>query len=211
MRGDDLIINLLYALGAVWLFWIWKQDCLSQLEGKPNERALPGAYPAKIAAMVVAAVGALVLLAVETGGEYALGIAGEQDTIAASFLLAMLAAAIIEEVIFRGFLVVDKKGRAALVGSIVGFSLIFALLHPYLWNFEMPENSWAFWNGAWTWQLDAKGAFSTSIVLLNALWFYAVRFMPNNPQHSLLPCFVAHGVSNLGVFVVKWSQGFVAL
>ena len=200
---------LLYALGGAWAFWLWKQDVVAYIEGRAHPKALPGACPASVPAMVFAAVGALVLLAVETSGEYALGISVAQDKIAAAFLLAMLAAAVIEEIVFRGFLVITHKGRAVLWSSVIVFSLIFALIHPYLWDFQMPEDSWMFWQGEWTWKFNTKGIFSTAIVLLNSLWFYAVRFLKNNPEGSLLPCFVAHGVSNLGVFLIKLAQGYV--
>ena len=51
--------------------------------------------------------------------------------------------------------------------------------------------------------------FSTLMVFLGSLWFYAMRFQPANPGRSLIPCIVAHLVKNLGVVVIKAAQGFV--
>lgn len=201
---------LAYALAGSWLLWLWVQDTVAARSDEAHPRALPGARPASLRAIVVAVLGALLLVALETGGELALGIAEEQDTIAATFLLAMLAAAVIEELVFRGYCVVRGRGRMALWLSVLGFSCIFALLHPYLWDFQMPDSGWAFWQGEWTWKLNSKGVFSTALVFANSLWFYACRFMRLNPEHSLLPCFAAHAASNLAVFAVKAVQGFVA-
>jgi len=41
-----------------------------------------------------------------------------------------------------------------------------------------------------------------------SLWLYAVRFFRLNPHRSLFSCFVAHATKNLGVFAVKYVQGF---
>jgi hypothetical protein len=57
--------------------------------------------------------------------------------------------------------------------------------------------------------LTEKGFFSTSILLANSLWFYALRFAPWNKNRSIFPCMLAHAASNLGVFGVKWAQGFI--
>lgn len=66
------------------------------------------------------------------------------------------------------------------------------------------------WDEWFTWQFTIKAWFSTAAVFAASLWFYCVRFMPGNPQHSLLPCLAAHAAKNLGVFAVKYAQGFVS-
>ena len=73
-------------------------------------------------------------------------------------------------------------------------------MHPFLWTWGDDGFEWTF---------TAKGWFSTVMVFAASLWFYAVRFATWNPERSLLPCFVAHGVKNLGVFAIKGAQGFV--
>jgi hypothetical protein len=79
-------------------------------------------------------------------------------------------------------------------------SLLFAALHPFLWK----------WNGqGLTLHFGAKPWFSTAMVFAVSLWFYTVRYFRLNPQRSLLPCFVAPATKNVGVFAIKYVQGFV--
>ena len=145
--------------------------------------------------------GALGILAVETAGEYALGFAGEQSRMTWVFALYSVAAApIIEELIFRGWIVVEGKGRAAMWAGAVGASVAFAGLHPFLWRWD--EAGFALTPGA-------KGAFSTVVVFAMSLWLYAARLAAWNPERSLLPCFAAHAAKNLGVVGVKVAAGFM--
>ncbi|KXU37595.1 hypothetical protein AXK11_02020 [Cephaloticoccus primus] len=160
---------------------------------------LPGASLAPPRALAVAALGSLALLAAETLGEYQLGIVGEQSTITALFALYTLAAAFIEELIFRGYLVVNGRGTAARTAGIVAASALFALLHPFLWQWQ---------DAGFRLTLTLKGAFSTAVVFTASLWFYYLRFSRLNPRHSLLPCIVAHATKNLGVIAIKATQGF---
>lgn len=200
--GQDQPLLLLVLLGATaYVGKLWCDDYAAARRGAPHPRALPGARPASGTAIGLAVLGALALLGIETGGELALGIAGEQSRVTVLFGLYMLAAAFGEELIFRGFLVVERRGRALLLAGIVGASLLFAALHPFLWEWR---------EGRWHWHLGAKGWFSTALVFAGALWFYAVRFWPLNPTRSLLPCFAAHAAKNLGVFAIKYAQGFVS-
>lgn len=202
---DSPLLTLLVFAGALYLLKIWFDDLKAGRAGEIKPGALPGAHPAPAIALIIGAVGALALVGVETAGEIALGVSAQQSDITAIFLLAMIGAGIIEEVIFRGYLVVTQRGKALLIASIIGFSLFFALLH-YQYYTDKPED------GTWrdlTLALDTKAAWSLFLLFLNSLWFYYVRFFKWNPQQSLLPCFVAHVSSNVGVFVVKLVQGHV--
>ncbi len=199
-QNDPLILVALLA-GTAYAAKLWLDDLRAAQAGRPNPRTLPGATLASRTAVLVAAGGALVLLGVEVAGEYALGVVAEQSEITVLFGLYTLAAAFLEELIFRGFVVVSDRGRAALVASCVAASVIFAALHPFLWKWE---------DGALTFQFTAKAWFSTGMIFLGSLWFYTVRFWKLNPTHSLLPCIAAHAAKNLGVFVVKYGQGFVS-
>lgn len=204
MTDSPLIVLLLFA-GALYLAHLWLSDLRAARAGRPNPNALPGASPASLIAISVAILGAFALVGLETGGEIALGVSDQQSDITAFFLLAMIGAGIIEEVVFRGYLVITSRTRAILWASVVGFSLLFALAH-YQYYTEVPED------GGFTdlsLQLDPKAAWSLLLLFLNSLWFYFVRFFPLNPSHSLLPCFAAHIASNLGVFFVKAAQGHV--
>ncbi len=209
MRGENTWEMLLYALVAVWLLRQWILDLRSNFRQENQHGLLPGAYTPGLGPLLVASLVAVFILILETSGEYFLGIKDEQETIAFAFIFAMLAAAIIEEIIFRGYLVVTHKGKTMLWISIVGFSVIFALLHPYCWDVKIPDNLWALQEWQWTLKLDKKSIFSTFFIFINSLWFYTVRFMPNNPKASLLPCFLAHGIINIGVFIIKAFQGFI--
>jgi uncharacterized protein len=201
---------LLYAGVAIYIGKLYWDDTRAYCSGQPNSKALPGAAPCSGKALWIALAGALVLLGLETGGEIALGIDDQQSRIAAAFLIAMLAAGIVEEVIFRGYLVVANRGRVALIASICMFSAVFALLHPHLWSYENEDAAWwAFWQANWTWDFGTKAWFSTTFLFFHSLWFYACRFGSWNPERSILPAFAAHAFSNLGVFCVKWMQGYV--
>jgi membrane protease YdiL (CAAX protease family) len=204
MNDSPLVIIALFA-GAVYLAKLWFDDLKRERAGDPNPSALPGTTTASALACIVAAAGALLLVGIETGGEIALGVSAEQSDITAIFLLAMVAAGFIEEIVFRGYLVVTSRGKAILIASIIGFSALFALLHVQYYT-AVPED------GSWTdfsFDLNAKSSWTLLILFINSLWFYAVRFFPLNPRHSLLPCIIAHIASNLGVFFVKLAQGHV--
>ena len=190
---------LLYVGVAVYVGKMYWVDYKAAQSGEPNGGAMPGAVAAPLGAFIIGTIGALVLLGAETGGEIALGVVDEQSEMVWFFVFAIVAAGVVEEVIFRGFLVIDKKGKAILVISCVGFSLIFAIIHAHLWSTE----------DGFEWTFTSKAFLSTGILFANSLWFYAVRFGPWNPKHSLFPCMLAHAASNLGVFFVKWAQGYV--
>ncbi len=190
---------MILASGLVAKWW-W-DDYRAARQGAPQPRAFPGATPASGRVLLIAVVGALGLLAVETAGEHALGLTAQQSRMTVLFGLYTLVAAFVEELIFRGYLVVENRGRAALVTGIVGASLGFALLHPFLWEWQ---------EGAFQLKGDAKAWFSTAMVFAGSLWFYAVRFLPLNPTRSLLPCVAAHLAKNLGVLGIKYAEGFVS-
>lgn len=199
---DHPLLILVGFAAAIYFFKLWLDDLKNEKKGRPNPNAFPGATPAPRMAIVTGIVGALVILTAETAGEYAWGFVEEQSEISLLFALFTLAAAFIEELIFRGFLVVEGKGRAILIGSILIFSGIFTAIHPFLWEWHDEEGLLFHFDSGKAW-------FSTAIVFLNSLWFYTIRFLPLNPRHSLIPCIAAHFSSNLGVVVIKFFQGHV--
>jgi len=185
---------------VAWLIRLWVNDFRLRGGGGNGSGAFPGATPAGVVPISVAVAGALVLLGIETWGEISLGISSEQSTITWLFGLYTLAAAFGEELVFRGYLVVAHRGRVWLWGSVILFSVLFALLHPFLWEWR---------GGGLVVHPGLKGAFSTAVVFAGSLWFYAVRFSRFNPGRSLLPSISAHLARNLGVFLIKLAQGFV--
>lgn len=201
MNESPFMILLYVGVAAYVGYMYWGDYQSNQTSGQTDPRGMPGATSASWGLYGIAVIGALLILAAETGGEIALGIASEQSEMVWYFVFAILGAGIVEEVIFRGYLVVDNKGHAALIGSCVGFSLIFAIIHGHFWSNEEGE--------AFAWTFTTKAFFTTGILLANSLWFYALRFGPWNKNRSLFPCMLAHAASNFGVFAVKLAQGFV--
>ena len=201
---DNPLYQLLMLGAGLFVGKLWLDDRRALAAGQPNPRPLPGATPASPRAIAIAIIGALVLLAGETWGELALGIADEQSSMTALFALCTLSAALVEEIIFRGFLVIEKRGRLALWLGAIGASIVFALLHQHLFNWQ---GGWPWAGGYLEWTLTAKGWFTTGVLFAASLWFYTVRFAGFNPQHSLLPCFAAHAAKNAGVIAIKAAQG----
>ena len=198
MNENPLMI-LLYVGVAAYVGQIYWGDYKAVKSGHAKLGAMPGAVAAPVGAFIIGTLGALLLLGAETGGEIALGLVDAQSEMVWFFVFAAIAAGVVEEVIFRGYLVIDNKGRSLLIASAVGFSLIFAIIHGHLWSCE----------DGFEWTLTGKAFFSTAILFTNSLWFYAVRCGPGNPERSLFPCMLAHAASNLGVFFVKCAQGYV--
>ncbi len=198
--NHPLLLVLMTAAGF-YVGKLWFDDRRAARAGRPNPGALPGATDAPRRAMGIAVAGALVLLAAETILEAKLGLAAQQSRMTWLFALYSVAAApIIEEVIFRGWIVRLKEGPAVMWAGAIGASLIFASLHAFLWKWE---------DGGFTLTPDAKSWFSTTAVFASSLWFYAARLGRWNPSRSLLPCFAAHAARNLGVVVVKAATGFM--
>ena len=198
--SDNPVAIFLYLGVAGYVLNLYLADLRLARAGKVTDGSImPGASAMPARALIIGVCVAIIILAVETGGEIFLGVASEQSEMAWYFLFVSLAAGVIEEVIFRGYLVVSKRGRAALITSCVGFSFVFALIHGHLWSTE---------NG-FDITFTTKGVFSTSILFINSLWLYLVRFGPWNPTQSIFPCMLAHTCSNLGVFIIKLYQGFI--
>jgi membrane protease YdiL (CAAX protease family) len=171
---------------------------------------MPGATPGSGRFAVLGGAGAVLLVFLEMAGEHVLGISGEQKNVSGLFLVAMLSAAIVEEIVFRGYLVIEGKGKRVLLAGIVGASLGFALMHDFLWQYHEVAGAewWEFWRG-FSLNFTRKGVFSFSFVFIGSLYFYALRFHAGNREHSLLPCFAAHGAKNLAVFFIKLAEGHV--
>jgi len=193
------LLGMIVATAVVFGWW-WRDFRAQRAGGGFDRHPLPGALPCSARAIGLAIGGTLILLLAEVGGEYTLGIVADQKSISVFFGLYTLAAAFLEELLFRGFLVVEHRGRFMLWLSIVGFSVAFALAHPFLWEWR---------SGMLSIHLTVKTVFTTVMLFLGSVWFYLMRYVDLNPQRSLIPCITAHVTKNLGVFVLKALQGFV--
>ncbi|MDR1789358.1 MAG: CPBP family intramembrane metalloprotease [Opitutaceae bacterium] len=192
-----LVIVLLIA-GAGWLFNFWLRDLRLARRGAPNPRALPGAVPAGGRAVAIAVAGALLILGGETLAELGLGTSGEQSTLTALLAVYTLFAAFLEEVVFRGYIVVTGRGAAVTWGAAAAASLVFALAHPFLWKWD---------GGGFRVTVSAQPLVSTVSVFATSLWLYAMRFWKGNPGRSLVPCVAAHLARNAAVIAIKGVQG----
>lgn len=201
-RLNHPLLLLALTLGGVYLARLWRDDVRAAAQGRPHANPLPGATPAPPRAVLIAVIGAVAIVALETAGEFALDVAAEQSRITWLFALyTIVGAPVIEELIFRGWIVVEHRGRRVMWAAAVGASLVFAVLHPFLWRWD---------EGGFEWTLGRKGWFSTTVVFATSLWFYAARLAKWNPTRSLLPCFAAHATKNVGVVAVKAATGFVS-
>ena len=201
------LLLLLMTAAGLYFGKLWRDDRRAARTGTPHPQALPGATDAPQQAVVLAVAGALGILALETAGEKALGLSAQQSTMTWLFALySVVGAPVIEEIIFRGWIVIDAEGRRqtaplpAWAGAI-GASVLFAALHPFLWQWD---------DAGLALTLTPKGWFSTAAVFATSLWLYAARLGAWNPKRSLLPCFAAHAAKNLGVVAVKAATGFVS-
>jgi hypothetical protein len=198
--NHPLLLALLTATG-IYLGKLWLNDQQAGRRGQPNPNALPGATDAPRRAILLSVAGCLGLVTVETVGENALGISAQQSRMTWLFALyAVIAAPVFEEIIFRGWLVIEGRGRATMWAAAAGASVGFAVLHPFLWRWD--DSGFAF-------TADPKGWFSTAMVFATSLWLYLARLASWNPKRSLLPCFAGHAAKNLGVVVVKAATGYM--
>ena len=210
---DNLVFNLLALFAGIYLLHLWWSDTQVRRKNANKESVkglLPGSTLAPPRASIFAVVGAVFIVLTVTFLELKLGVSTEQSTISWWFLPAMLGAAVTEEVIFRGYLVVSNRGKWLLISSIVMFSSIFALLHPYIWYHAVESPSAIQWITTLRLKLELQPLLATASIWLLSIWFYTVRFWPLNKKHSLLPCFSAHAAANLSVFIIKLTSGHVA-
>jgi len=202
MSPVSIVISV---VAAIVVLKLWTGDYIAAQAKTPVAKPLPGAASAPFWLIGLSVLVSVLIVGAETAGEYALGISGEQSTIPFYYLASMIGAGIVEELLFRGFFVVENRGRAALLASMIGFSLVFALIHGHL--LVSPEDSES---GSYALTLAVGPLWWTFILFTSSLWWYAVRFMPANRNRSLLPCFAGHMASNLAVFAIKLAQGYVS-
>ena len=197
---DNAWLNLFYFTIAFLLLRTWNQDRKAYLSHNPNPKPLAGATGCSSSIIFVGVLGAFAILFFETFGEIAYKIDHQQNHLAWHSLLSLLAAAVVEELVFRGYFFINNRGRSVLLGSCFFASLLFALFHDHIWQWEEGKINFYF---------TEKAFFSTGFLFVNSLWFYFLRFCKWNPQQSLMPCFIAHASSNLGVYFIKLFQGFI--
>lgn len=197
MQDNPLYSILIFLIGA-FFFKMWLDDARN---GKKDGKAFPGASFAPPSLLITGAFGALFIVALETFLECKFGFTEEQSEVKFWALLVWISAAVTEEIIFRGYIVIQNRGRVMLWLGVIFASLIFALCHPFLWDYATETG--------FQLNLTENAIFSTAFIFANSIWFYILRFNRHNKTQSLLPCMVSHAVYNIGVFLIKTHQGFV--
>ncbi|HUG12183.1 MAG TPA: CPBP family glutamic-type intramembrane protease, partial [Opitutaceae bacterium] len=127
-----ILAVIVVGLGFVWL---WVRD-FQRRNDSNHKHPLPGATASPRGIVIVGVALGIGLVAAETAGESWLGITEEQSMMTPLFAVWTLVAAIVEEIIFRGYFVVEKRGTAALWIGIFAFSAVFAAIHPFLWSWD---------------------------------------------------------------------------
>lgn len=119
--NENPIMIVLYIGVAAYVLSMYRGDLKAELAGEGSASAMPGAKPFGWLAALIGVIGALIILAIETGGEIALGISAEQSDMVWYFVFASLAAGVVEEVIFRGFWSFRTKVRQHWLAVVSGF------------------------------------------------------------------------------------------
>lgn len=162
MVDAPVMLVFLNVLG-IYLTKLWRDDCAVHVAAQENRVPLPGATPACSGVCLIGATGALLILAGKTAAEISLGVFAGLSEMTGLFGFFTLAAAMIEELIFPDFLIVEGHGpRGESLGAIAA-SIVFILLHHFLraWKDEGFHITW-----------DLPGAVSRTAVFASSLWFY---------------------------------------
>lgn len=209
MFQDSPVFSILSFGIALYLFYIWFGDYRHFVKtGKPRKGAFEGATTVSTKLVLIAIIAGVSLLLLVSFAESLAGATSEQTSVAPFALVSWIGAGFVEELIFRGYLVVKNKGRVMLIASILFFSFIFAIGHPFLWDYTV-EDGMSIFSGIWKLNFTLQAFIATISVFCCSLLFYSLRFIPMNVNRSILPCICAHITYNCGVFAMKLGQGFV--
>ncbi|MBN2234391.1 MAG: CPBP family intramembrane metalloprotease [Opitutales bacterium] len=208
---NDPLITVAGFVVALWLLRSWSADARHHRRtGISRPYAFPGASFAPTGLSLSGAGLAIALVLTYSIAEWALGAHTLQSTVSLWQIPAILSAPVIEEIVFRGYLVIQSKGRPLLILSILLSSALFAIIHPYGWQVTIPESFFDFANWSIHLNPDLPFRLTTLYLFVLSLLCFALRFHPRNPNRSLLPCFCAHFAANIAVLCIKSLQGFVS-
>ena len=209
MFQDSPVYSIISFGIAFYLFYMWFGDYRHYCKtGELRKGAFEGATSVQSKLLWIAFATGVGILLLVTFAESLAGATSEQTSVAPFALISWIGAGFVEELIFRGYLVVKNKGKFALVGSILFFSFVFAIGHPFLWDYTV-EDGQSVLSGVWKLNLTLQATIATISIFACSLLFYSLRFVPMNVNRSILPCIVAHIAYNCGVFAMKLGQGFV--
>lgn len=100
---SDPLMSVLFFLGGLYFFKLWWEDTRNAEKGNPHPKAFPGTYRCGFPILGIAVVGSVGLVLLSTIGEIALGMSSEQSDTIWLALLGWIGAAIVEELLIRGF------------------------------------------------------------------------------------------------------------
>ena len=86
--NENPVMIVLYLGVAGYVLNLYRADYRGDQSGRRSEGGLPGATAMNLGAVLIGILGALAILAIETGGEITLGIASEQSEMVWYFVFA---------------------------------------------------------------------------------------------------------------------------
>lgn len=188
--NTKLLSDIIYLILGLGVAFAWFSEYRKPQRNAGPELFWPGTTRAPISAILITVSGILLLTVAETCAEIHFQVTANQSISNLHILGATLGAAIVEEMVFRGFAAPSQLRGIKLLGLIIIGSLIFSAIHGFDFS-------------------TVQGRISLIATFFISVWLYLGRYNPLNPERSILPCLIGHVVRNVAVFGVKWAQGFV--
>ena len=195
----NLITDIIYLIIGLGVGFAWFSEYQKRKANPGPELFWPGTTRAPISGILIIVSGILLLTVAETCAEIHYQVTANQSVSNLHILGFTIGAAIVEEMVFRGFAAPSHLRGIKLLGLIIIGSFLFSIFHcinPETLQFSLNT---------------VQGRISLVATFFVSVWLYLGRYNPLNPERSILPCLIGHVVRNLAVFGVKWSQGFVDL
>ena len=186
----NLITDIIYLLIGLGVGFAWFSEYQKRQSNPGPELFWPGTTRAPVSGILIIVSGILLLTIAETCAEIHFQVSAHQSVSSLHILGASIGAAIVEEMVFRGFVAPSQLRGIKLLGLIIVGSVIFSAIHGFDFS-------------------TVQGRISLIATFFISVWLYLGRYNPLNPERSILPCLIGHVVRNLAVFGVKWAQGFV--
>ena len=184
--------DIIYLLIGLGVGFAWFSEYQKRKNNPGPELFWPGTTRTPISGILIIVSGILLITVAETCAEIHYQVTAHQSVSNLHILGATIGAAIVEEMVFRGFAAPSELRGLKVLGLILIGSVIFSAIH----GFNLST---------------VQGRISLIATFFISVWLYLGRYNPINPERSILPCFIGHVVRNLAVFGIKWSQGFVDL
>ena len=185
-----IILDLIYLLIGLGVAYAWFSEYRKRQSNPGPELFWPGTTRAPISGILITVSGILLITVAETCAEIHFQVTASQSVSNLPILGATMGAAIVEEMVFRGFVAPSQLRGIKLLALIIVGSVIFSAIHGFDFS-------------------TVQGRISLVTTFFISVWLYLGRYNPLNPERSILPCLIGHVVRNLAVFGVKWAQGFV--